>query len=76
MMTAYVAELCRFYGLKGKLAQVFHDARGVTALEYSVIAGVTVVAIGAALYGGNILTSITTIWGAIQTDLATGAAAA
>lgn len=60
------------YGsLKDRVSALRQDRRGVTALEYSMIAGVTVVAIGTALVAGSILTDITTIWGKINTDLAT-----
>ncbi len=55
----------------GRIRDLANDPRGVTALEYSLIAGVTVVAIGAALIGTGILASLNTIWATIQTDLAT-----
>jgi Flp pilus assembly pilin Flp len=60
-----------YANLKARVSALGSDTRGVTALEYSLIAGVTVVAIGTALVGTGILASINTIWGAIKTDLAT-----
>jgi Flp pilus assembly pilin Flp len=64
-------QVCR---VLNKARELRNDRRGVTALEYSMIAGVTVVAIGAALVNGSILSSINTIWTTIQTDLSTVAA--
>lgn len=60
-----------YSNLKAHLSALTNDRRGVTALEYSLIAGVTVVAIGAAVVGTGINTSIGTIWTAIKVDLAT-----
>jgi Flp pilus assembly pilin Flp len=59
-----------YANLKARVSALASDPRGVTALEYSLIAGVTVVAIGTALVAGGILTSINTIWTAVKTDLA------
>lgn len=71
MLAILVNGQIAYRSLKDRFAALRQDRRGVTALEYSMIAGVTVVAIGTALTAGSILTSINTIWAAVNTDLAT-----
>ncbi len=71
MLRLAVSAQLGYQKLKDQVLNLGTDRRGVTALEYSLIAGVTVVAIGAALVGTGILASINTIWGTIKTDLAT-----
>ncbi len=57
-----------------KLAALKDDCKGVTAMEYGLIAAFTVAAVGGtiALIGGD----LTTIWGGIQTQLSSAAASA
>lgn len=52
----------------GKARELANDRKGVTALEYSVIAAVTVVAIAGLLT--TVSGSLTTLWGSINTALA------
>jgi Flp pilus assembly pilin Flp len=54
-----------------KIADLKEDRKGVTAMEYGLIAAFTVAAVGASiiLVGG----SLKTIWGSIQSNLATAA---
>ena len=54
-----------------KLHDLRNDRRGVTAMEYGIIAATTVVVVGAVV--GGLSGSLTTIWGFINTALATAA---
>jgi pilus assembly protein Flp/PilA len=47
------------------------DRKGVTAMEYGIIAAVTVAAVGASI--AAVGTSLGTIWGNIKTTMATAA---
>ena len=58
----------RAYEMAHKLR---NDRRGVTAMEYGIIAATTVVVVGAVV--GGLSGSLTTIWGKINTALATAA---
>jgi Flp pilus assembly pilin Flp len=57
-----------------KIADLKNNCKGVTAMEYGIIAAFTVAAIGGtiALIGGD----LTKIWTGIQTQLATASASA
>jgi pilus assembly protein Flp/PilA len=54
-----------------KLQGLGRDTKGVTAMEYGIIAAVTVVVVGTAI--GGIGGNLTTIWTKIGTSLATAA---
>jgi pilus assembly protein Flp/PilA len=66
MIRMYSFAYCKMLALKG-------DRKGVTAMEYGLLAGTTVVVGLAAIAGLG--TSIATIFGKIGTSLATAAAA-
>jgi Flp pilus assembly pilin Flp len=57
-----------------KIADLKNNCKGVTAMEYGIIAAFTVAAIGATI--ALIGTDLTNIWTGIQTKLATAATAA
>jgi pilus assembly protein Flp/PilA len=58
--------------LQACLRDLRNDRRGVTAMEYGMIAAVTVVVVGGVVV--SLDTSLTTIWTSVKTSLATGAA--
>jgi len=60
--------------MRHRLARLGADKRGVTSMEYGIIAAVTVAVVGGVIggVGGN----LTTIWTAVDTALASGATAA
>jgi pilus assembly protein Flp/PilA len=51
-----------------KLRDLLSDRRGVTAMEYGIIAATTVVVVGAAI--GGIGGNLGSIWGKISTTMA------
>lgn len=53
------------------IRSIFTDKRGVTALEYAVLAAIGLVAVTASM--GTIKSSVTTIFGAANTGLSTAA---
>jgi pilus assembly protein Flp/PilA len=57
--------------LLGRMRNLRGDRKGVTAMEYGIIAAVTVAAVGASIVaiGG----SLTTIWTSVKTTMATAA---
>jgi pilus assembly protein Flp/PilA len=57
--------------LLGRMRNLCGDRKGVTAMEYGIIAAVTVAAVGASIVaiGG----SLTTIWTSVKTTMATAA---
>ena len=68
---AAVWTLNKGHDLQDAIASLRNDNKGVTAMEYGIIAAVTVAAVGGAIVaiGG----SLTTIWGSIKTTMATAA---
>jgi pilus assembly protein Flp/PilA len=54
-----------------RLRDLRGDRKGVTAMEYGIIAAVTVAAVGAAIV--SVGTSLSTIWTSIKTTMATAA---
>jgi pilus assembly protein Flp/PilA len=57
--------------VRARVAEILSDRKGVTAMEYGIIAAVTVVVVGAAMSGIGV--SLGTIWTAIGTALSTAA---
>ena len=65
-MFAY--SLTQLERLMAELTRLRDDRKGVTALEYGIIAAVTVAAVGTVI--GNVGESLGTLWTTIQTSLA------
>lgn len=60
-----------FVWTNNKLQNLVHDTKGVTAMEYGIIAAVTVVVVGGVV--GGLSGSLSTIWNNIGTALAAAA---
>jgi pilus assembly protein Flp/PilA len=60
-----------FVWCENALDTLRNDRKGVTAMEYGIIAATTVVVVGGVV--GGLHGSLTTIWGAISTALSTAA---
>ena len=57
--------------VKAELRRLRGDRQGVTALEYGIIAAVTVAAVGGVI--GQVGTDLTTVWTTIKTNLTAAA---
>ena len=66
-MLAYTCSLVE--RARAEVARLRGDQRGVTALEYGIIAAVTVAAVGTVI--GAVGTDLTAVWTTIKTDLHT-----
>lgn len=55
------------------IRSLLKDKKGVSALEYALLAGLIVVGVGAAISSGNVTARVTTIFSNVGTQLNTAA---